>query len=113
MKARAITTTRDRYASDLERKYAAHLTAMRASNQIHGWRHETIKLRLADKTWYTPDFEVVANDGTITFIEVKGAKWMDDARVKVKVAAEVHPWYRFAAVTWNRLDNCWDREEFE
>jgi len=102
----------EQYASKLERRYADHLRARQAAGEIRGWRHESLKFRLADKTWYTPDFQVINADWSITMIEVKGEKWMDDARVKTKVAAELFPEFHWAAVTWNRLQNCWDREEF-
>lgn len=111
MIARARATV-DNYASKLERRYAVHLQALMAAGDIRGWRNESLKFRLADKTWYTPDFQVINADFSITMIEVKGIKWMDDARVKTKVAAELFPEFHWAAVTWNKLEHCWDREEF-
>ena len=55
----------------------------------------SVKLRLADKTFYTPDFAVMAGDGFMEMHEVKGF-WTDDARVKIKVAADQYP-FRFIA----------------
>ena len=55
------------------------------------WRFEAIKIRLADNTFYTPDFLVVVNDLRLELHEVKGAIVMDDAKVKLKVAAETFP----------------------
>ena len=60
------------------------------------YKFEGIKLRLADNTFYTPDFAVMGNDGVIECHEVKGF-WQDDARVKIKVAAAQFP-FRFMAV---------------
>ena len=67
----------------------------------HGYTHrfESIKLRLADRTWYTPDFFVYLPDGTVQVVEVKGF-WRDDARVKIKVAAEQYPEFRFVAARY-------------
>lgn len=62
--------------------------------EIRSWMFEPIKLRLADRTYYSPDYLVVLTNGRMAFHEVKGRPgsgpggWMDDARVKVKVAAE-------------------------
>lgn len=61
------------------------------------FRFESIKLRLADNTFYTPDFMVVNAGGLVAFYEVKGF-WRDDARVKIKVAAELYPEFKFVAV---------------
>ena len=62
------------------------------------------KIRLADATYYCPDFSVVLADGSLEEHEVKawwksrnGPAWEDDARVKVKVAAETWP-ARFVGV---------------
>lgn len=63
--------------------------------------HEGFKFRLADKTYYTPDFIVFRprDDGTflIEVHEVKG-HWEEDARVKWKAVAEQWPQFRFIAV---------------
>ena len=71
--------------------------------------HEAVKLRLADKTFYTPDFVVIRADGGIELHEVKG-HWEDDARVKIKVAATQHPWFRFLAVKAGKTG--WQYETF-
>lgn len=62
---------------------------------------EAMTLRLAKLTRYTPDFMVLLSDGTIEFHEVKGswkAPGQDDSRVKIKVAAEIFPWFVFRSV---------------
>jgi hypothetical protein len=63
------------------------------------WSFEGIKLRLADKTFFTADFSVMAGDGGIDLIDVKGAEHLitEDARVKIKVAAERYPFRFFFA----------------
>jgi hypothetical protein len=82
----------------LEARYAAeYLAVQKLAGEILGFRFEPIKLRLADKTWYAPDFLVITSAGIMELHEVKG-HWEDDARVKWKVAAEFHPWYQFVAV---------------
>jgi hypothetical protein len=79
-----------------EAAYASHLEAERIEGQILWYKFEGIKLRLADATFYTPDFLVMAADNTLECHEVKG--WMeDDANVKIKVAASMYP-LRFVLV---------------
>ena len=53
-------------------------------------RFGAIKLRLAAKTFLTVDFAVLRSDGVLELIDVKGAKivYQEDAKVKMKVAAE-------------------------
>lgn len=76
-----------------ETAYAAHLDALQFAGHVLWYKFEGIKLRLADSTFYTPDFAVMQSDGQIELHEVKGARaiFQDDAKVKVKVAAEIYP----------------------
>lgn len=76
--------------------YASVLEGLKRAGNILWYRFEGLKLRLADNTFYTPDFAVMRDDGVMECHEVKGF-WMDDARVKIKVAAEMYP-FRFYAV---------------
>ena len=70
---------------------------------------EPFKLRLADNTFYTPDFVAISKDGQLEVHEVKGF-WEDDARVKWKIAAEQFYFFRFFAITVkNKL---WSIEEY-
>lgn len=91
-----------------EQAYAAHLQLLQRAGEISDYRFEALKLRLADATFYTPDFAVVRDD-VLEFHEVKGF-WRDDARVKIKVAAAQYPWFRFVAVQRQRQQ--WLMEEF-
>ncbi len=79
-----------------EERYANMLEGMKAIGAIKWYKFEALKLRLADNTFYTPDFAVMRDDDVMECHEVKGF-WMDDARVKVKVAADLYP-FRFFAV---------------
>jgi hypothetical protein len=81
---------------------------MQHQGEIQAYRFEPIKLRLADRTFYTPDFMVIRDD-QIEFHEVKGF-WEDDARVKIKVAAEMFPEFLFVAVMYKKRE--WTRETF-
>lgn len=79
-----------------EAGYAACLEALQSTGEILWWKFEGIKLRLADLCFYTPDFNVMTADGELQMHEVKGF-WTDDAKVKIKVAAETYP-FRFFVV---------------
>ena len=85
----------------LEKSYADHLRELQLAGEIYSYAYERHKLKLADKTYYTPDFEVMLPDGRIEFYEVKGFM-RDDAAVKLKVAAQQFPQYIFRLVRWDR-----------
>jgi len=78
-----------------EEKYSSYLDARKRMGEIIRWVFEPFKLRLADNTFYSPDFMVVTAE-QIEIHEYKG-HWEDDARVKIKVAAELFPEFQFIA----------------
>ncbi|GAB2494053.1 DUF1064 domain-containing protein [Arenimonas alkanexedens] len=91
-----------------EARYDQHLALLQHAGTIVWRRFEGLKLRLADATFYTPDFAVMLADGTMECHEVKG-HWTDDARVKIKVASGMYP-FRFVAVKASK--GGWATEEF-
>lgn len=96
-----------------ESAYAMELELRKRAGEIYWYGFEAIKLRLADNTYYTPDFAIVKPFGmNLEFHEVKGF-WREDARVKIKVAAEMFP-FQFTAVTKRkqRDGGGWKVEEF-
>lgn len=113
VKARAKTARRViGQMNKTEAAYAAHLDELLARKEIARWDFEAEALRLADKTFLHVDFRVVMPDGMVEFHEVKG-HWEDDARVKMKVAAALHP-YTFIAVKLKSKKNGggWETERF-
>ncbi len=105
LKTGAMNQTEAAYAKDLE--------DLLMIGEIAWYRFEGLKLRLADSTFYTPDFAVMRADGLMECHEVKG-RWLDDARVKIKVAAEMYP-FRFLAIQKKRKKDGggWKVEVFE
>ena len=95
-----------------EALYEQRLQILQQTGTIQWFAFEAIKLKLADKTYYTPDFLVLNSDGMLECHEVKGF-WRDDARVKIKVAAQKFP-FRFLAVTMQskKAGGDWDVEYF-
>lgn len=112
MKHLALGRLKTGQMNNTERAYAAHLERLRLTGDIEWFRFEGVKVRLADKTFYTPDFAVMSADGVIEMHEVKGF-WTDDARVKIKVAADQYPFrfIAFKAIPKSRGGG-WAREEF-
>lgn len=97
--------------NNTEAAYAGYLERLRRAGEILEYRFERLKFRMADKTFYTPDFFVVQADYSIEIHEVKG-HWEDDARVKIKCVAEENPWFTFVAVKKGKGAYAWDYEYF-
>ncbi|MDN4061082.1 hypothetical protein QPK31_22955, partial [Massilia sp. YIM B02769] len=66
------------------------LDAQRHAGEVAWLKFVGVKLRLADNTFYTPDSAVMLCDGTLEIHEVKGSR-QDDARVEIKIAADMYP----------------------
>ena len=92
-----------------EQSYQDHLELLMRAGEILWYKFEGVTLRLADnRCHYTPDFAVMLSDNVLEMHEVKGF-WTDDARVKIKVAAEQFP-FRFIAI--RRIRRQWVEEVF-
>lgn len=115
VQARGTTVPRDIGMNKLEARYAQHLEQEKRVGRILAYRFEAVKLRLADNTSLTPDFLVVDCDGFVEFHDCKGyfksknaPHVEDDAAVKLKVAAQQYPYFKFCIVwqniTWHRRD---------
>ena len=76
-----------------EKAYELHLKKMLNDGIILWYKFEAIKFRLADRTYYTPDFLVLNGRNELEVHEVKGspAIFLDDAKVKVKACADMYP----------------------
>lgn len=113
-----------------ETAYSQYLDALKSSGQIESWSYESETLKLGKDCRYTPDFRVITTGfpehplkpcySTVEFHEVKGTIRKkntdatnpfieDDALVKIKTAAEMHP-YKFIIV-WKGKNGSWERRE--
>ena len=108
-KARGRTSYTSGVMNKLELAYAGYLDQLLKVGEIHAFKCEGEKLKLADRTTYSPDFLVIMKDGGVELHETKGF-WEDDARVKIKVAAEMFPYFIFRGIT--RKGGNWNKEEF-
>lgn len=91
----------------LELRYESYLKEQKHLGYVEWFEFESIKLKLATKTFYTPDFLVMRPDGEVEVHEVKGF-WEQHARIKIKVAAAKFP-FRFFAVKLEK--GIWAYEE--
>lgn len=105
-----------------EAAYNGHLGLLLRAGEIDGFMFEGIKLRLADNTFFTPDFLVMAKDGVLELHDTKGttkkarasgikeaAPWIEeDAKIKLKLTAELFPFRVFAvyktAEGWQKME---------
>jgi hypothetical protein len=94
---------RDDGMNKTERAFAEILVVAFTRCWICQWRREPVTFRLAGRTRYTPDFGIWPRqrpgdgDCRYTLIEVKGFM-RDDAAVKIKVAADLYPQFRWLLV---------------
>jgi hypothetical protein len=117
VKVRAKTEPKERKINKTEQKYGSHLEVQKKAGQIHDYKFEALKFRLADECTYTPDFMVILKDGSVKMIDVK-AFWKkankpgitEDSLVKMKVVGEQFPMFSFFA-TWEK-DGVWEEREF-
>jgi hypothetical protein len=106
-----------------EAAYSTWLELRRGAGEIAGWAFQPFKLRLAPNTYYEPDFLIVLPSGEMELHDVKATwrgkrhagkpGWEEDARVKIKAAATLHPWFAFAGVHQPRAGGAWEEERFE
>lgn len=106
-----------------EAAYEAYLELAKKAGAIMDYKFEGIKLKLADNTFYTPDFIVFAADGVVELHDTKGTSkkkktdgtkvcfpWIEeDARLKMKFVAELYPFRMFAIF---KTPEGWERLEF-
>ena len=89
----------------------AEYEALFLGNRVHGF--EELTFRLGDDCRYTPDFWTMGDDDVLELHEVKG-HWEDAAKVKIRVAAERYPNFRFMAFRrlTKKQGGGWEREHF-
>lgn len=100
--------------NDTEKAYSLRLEAMRQRGEVLGWLFHPIRVRLADATFYEVDFLVLHADMRIAIHEVKGGYTTDKGQLKIKLCAEVLPWFVFykAIKQPEKLGGGWKLEEY-
>jgi hypothetical protein len=119
-----------------ELEYSQHLQKLKLAGEIEDWAFEPETLKIGGDCRYTPDFRVIKQElhkqgmedgsdwhqfgGIVEFHEVKGTIRKkdsdttkpyieDDALVKIKAAAELHP-FKFIII-WKGRDGNWQHRE--
>jgi hypothetical protein len=90
-KPRKIAGRKNRTESEYE---DLHLRARQAAGEVVCWWYEEWTFKLANDVRFTPDYAVLLTNGVIEIVEVKGGFIRDDARVKLRAAADRYP-FRF------------------
>lgn len=95
-----------------EREFADQLDLRRAAGEVVCYWFEAWTFKLANDTRYTPDFAVLLASGEIEIVEVKGPLVRDDARVKLRTAADRYP-FRFVMMQKQakKFGGAWVRTE--
>lgn len=112
---RCYATIRTRSMNQTEGRYGQYLELERRGGLVLRYDFQPEGLRLATKAFYYPDFRVITADGIVQFHDVKPARRSgtyystDDALVKIKLAAELHP-YTFL-IAWPSKGGQWCRKE--
>lgn len=100
LRARGRVRKRSGEMNKTEAAFSVELGNMRHAGLVLWFAFEPLKLRLADNTFFTPDFAVLYADGLLQLIDCKGTTKKDgkykpfteeDARLKIKVCAELFP----------------------
>lgn len=97
-----------------EAKYANYLRGLVIAGEVLWWKFEGIKLILADRTTLSVDFNVMEKSGLLVMVDVKGCKAIieEDAKVKMKVAAEQYPFiFRYAFPRTQKEGGGWTHED--
>lgn len=85
-----------RGANKWEQEFGAILEAQLREGTLIWYQFEALRFRLADGAYYKPDYVALTATGMLLVFECKGF-WREAARVRIKVAADRHP-FKFAAV---------------
>ena len=118
----AETKPRRTVANATEARFAREvLDPYKRSGVIDGYTFEGIKILLAAATpatdgqakipaaYYTPDFVVWKHGCQPCGVELKGF-WRESARLRIKVAADRHPWMTFTSA--RLVKGRWEYERF-
>ena len=101
-----------------EQRLEQHLANQKLAGEILWYKMHGFGMRLADNTFFYPDAMVMENDRSISIYDAKAQNrstgkglWKDDAKVKIKVAAELFPIFRFRGISYTKK-NGWVIEEY-
>ncbi|WP_458763641.1 hypothetical protein [Cupriavidus basilensis] len=82
-----------------ERAYAALLDEEKRQGLVIDWKFHPMRVRLADNTFYEVDFVVLHADMSLAIHETKGGFVTAHGQMKIKLCAEVLPYFRMVKAT--------------
>jgi len=97
-----------------ERAYSVLLDEETRQGRVIDWKFHPMRVRLADNTFYEVDFLVLHADMRLAIHETKGGFVTQHGQMKIKLCAEVLPYFRMIKATKlsQKLGGGWKREEF-
>ncbi|CAN7305362.1 hypothetical protein LJR296_001435 [Cupriavidus necator] len=97
-----------------ERAYSELLEEERRRGLVIDWKFHPMRVRLADNTFYEVDFLVLHADMTLAIHETKGGFVTSHGQMKIKLCAEVLPYFRMVKATklTAKQGGGWKREDF-
>lgn len=117
-----IETKRPRIVPEMnkgETRYAQWLDLQQKAGDVKCWYFQAMTFKLAKDCRYTPDFVVFRVDAQ-TCVDVKGRKtrpdgtqtyWAEeDAKIKIRVAAQMFPMYRWV-IAFPLQNGNWEERE--
>lgn len=88
-----------------EQAFAEELERLKQAGEIIDWKFHPMNIRLATNTFYEVDFLALGADMSLTIYETKGGYTSDKGQLKIKLVAEVMPWFRMVkAVKQSKKD---------
>jgi len=82
------------------------LELRKKAGDITDWWFETWRGRLADNTFYCPDFLILHNTGLLECVETKG-HLEEAAGVRFKVARERFYFFKWTMLGWDKRRGGW------
>lgn len=97
MRDQALGRLKQGVMNKTEQAYSDHLEMLKQTGFVLWFEFEGVTFKVAKDCRYTPDFIVMTSARELECHEVKGF-WRDEARAKIKMAADkFHP-FRFISV---------------
>ncbi len=82
-----------------EAAYADRLNQLKQAGEVLDWKFHPMRVRLACNTYYEVDFLVLHADHTLAIHETKGGYTSEKGQLKIKLVAEVLPYFRMIKAT--------------
>ena len=77
-----------------EAVFAGWLDQQKLAGRVLDWKFHPMRVRLANNTYYEVDFLALGADMQLTIYETKGGYTSDKGQIKIKLCAEVLPYFR-------------------